>query len=116
MAKLDRVLVSISWDNKYPLADVRMLPKGCNDHNPLKVSFGGVRHFNQSIFRFEKWWLKMPEFGDVVKKAWDIKCHEADPVQIWQWKIRNLRRKIKGWNKNREAEIRRNKKELISEG
>jgi hypothetical protein len=54
--------------------------------------------------------------GEVFKQAWDIKCHEEDPVQIWQCKIRNLRRKIKGWNKNREAEIKRDKKELISEG
>jgi hypothetical protein len=40
MAKLDRVLASVSWDSKYPLSNVRMLPKGCSDHNPLRVSFG----------------------------------------------------------------------------
>jgi hypothetical protein len=34
MAKLDRVLVSVNWDNKYPLANVRMRPKGCSDDNP----------------------------------------------------------------------------------
>jgi hypothetical protein len=36
-------------------------------------------------------------------------------VQIWQCKIRNLRRKINGWNRNREAEIRRSKNKLINE-
>jgi hypothetical protein len=71
MAKLDRVLASVCWDSKYPLSNVRMLPKGCSDHNPLRVSFGGE---SQTIFRFEKWWLEMPEFGEVVRKAWDIEC------------------------------------------
>lgn len=36
-------------------------------------------------------------------------------MQIWQCKIRNLRRKINGWNRNREAEIRRSKNKLINE-
>jgi hypothetical protein len=31
-------------------------------------------------------------------------------VQIWQCKIRNLRRKNKGWNRNRGAEMRKSKK------
>lgn len=34
MAKLDRVFASVGWDNKYPLANVRMLPKSGSDHNP----------------------------------------------------------------------------------
>jgi hypothetical protein len=30
-----------------------------------------------------------------------------NPVGIWQCKIRNLRKKIKGWNRNREAKLRK---------
>jgi hypothetical protein len=35
----------------------------------LRVSFGGEKQFNQSIFRFEKWWLEMPDLEEVVKKV-----------------------------------------------
>jgi hypothetical protein len=116
LAKLDRNFVSVSRDNKYPLANVRMLPKSGIDHNPLRVNFGGDKQLNHSIFRFEKWWLEEPNFEEVVRKAWDLKCPKTDPIQIWQFKIRNLRRKIRAWNVNREAEMRKGKKELISEG
>jgi hypothetical protein len=73
------------------------------------VSFDKKGHNSQHIFRFEKWWLEMPDFTKVVEKAWDLKCPSSDPVQIWQCKIRNLRSKIRGWNRNRKAEIRKSK-------
>jgi hypothetical protein len=40
MAKLDRILASVDWEKKYPLAQVKMLPKVVSDHNPLKIHFG----------------------------------------------------------------------------
>jgi hypothetical protein len=40
MAALDRILVSIDWDAKYPLARLIMLPKGVSDHNTLRITFG----------------------------------------------------------------------------
>jgi hypothetical protein len=36
-------------------------------------------------------------------------------VSVWQSKMRNLRKKIKGWHINREAELRREKANLTSE-
>lgn len=58
MATLDRILVSIEWDSKYPLAKVQMLPKGVSDHNPLLINFGGRIMVKDPLFRFEKWWLE----------------------------------------------------------
>jgi hypothetical protein len=31
-----------------------------------------------------------------VKRWWDIDCSFSDPIDRWQYKMRNLRRKIKG--------------------
>jgi hypothetical protein len=50
----------------------------------------------------------MGEFLEVVQNAWDIECSMSDPVSIWQFKIRNLRRKVKRWSRNREAELKKN--------
>jgi hypothetical protein len=44
----------------------------------------------------------------VVQNAWDIECSMSDPVSIWQFKIRNLRRKVKRWSRNREVELKKN--------
>jgi hypothetical protein len=57
MATLDRILMTVEWEAKYPLAKVNMLAKGVNDHNPLVISFGERMIIKDPIFRFEKWWL-----------------------------------------------------------
>jgi hypothetical protein len=38
-----------------------------------------------------------------------------DPVSVWQFKIRNLGRKVRGWSRNRDSKIRKNRHELIKE-
>jgi hypothetical protein len=39
MATLDRTLISVELDIKYPLAKMSMLPKGASDHNPLLMNW-----------------------------------------------------------------------------
>jgi hypothetical protein len=41
MVVLDKILINVQWDAKYPLAKVDMLPKGVSDHNPIRIEFGG---------------------------------------------------------------------------
>jgi hypothetical protein len=43
----------------------------------------------------------------VVKKAWKIKGSASESMEIWQSKIRLLRRRIKGWSKNIEAKVKK---------
>jgi hypothetical protein len=69
LAALDIVLVSVSWDAKYPLARVRVLPKGVSDHNPLAIKFGENKSVSNHIFIFEKWWLEVDGFDELVKKV-----------------------------------------------
>jgi hypothetical protein len=38
-----------------------------------------------------------------------------DPVSVWQFKIRNLGRKVRGWSRNSDSKIRKNRHELIKE-
>jgi hypothetical protein len=61
------------------------------------------------MFKFEKWWLEVDGFAEVVKGAWQTRCPSSDPVEVCQFKIRLLMRKVKGWSKNMEAEVKREK-------
>jgi hypothetical protein len=54
-------------------------------------------------------------FHDFVKKTWNSVCPSSDPIEVWQFKIRLLRRKLKRWNRNVEVEMKRKEKTLISE-
>jgi hypothetical protein len=81
LAALDRILVSMDWESKYPLARVTNLPKGVSDYNPLMINFGDKNPV-EAIFRFEKWWLETEGFSDLVKKCWKGECHLFDPMDI----------------------------------
>jgi hypothetical protein len=52
------------------------------------------------LFKFEKWWLELEDFPEVVKKGWFANGPYSDPMDIWHYKIKFLRRKIRGWSKN----------------
>jgi hypothetical protein len=69
MATLDRTLASVEWEHKYPLAQVTMLSKGVNDHNPLLIKIGEQGNAKDPLFGFEKWWLEVEGFVEVVKKS-----------------------------------------------
>jgi hypothetical protein len=66
------------------------------------------------FFRFEKWWLKVEGFSKIVKNSYDSECLVDDPLEVWQFKIRILRKKLRGWSRNIESEMKRNKSSLLS--
>jgi hypothetical protein len=114
MATLDRILASVDWDAKHPLSKVLVLPKGVSNHNPLVIKFGEKLWIKDPIFRFEKWWLMVEGFSKIVKNSWDSECPVDDPLEVWQFKIRILREKIRGWSRNIESEMKRNKSSLLT--
>jgi hypothetical protein len=107
IATLDRILVTIDWEAKYPMAKVNILSKGATDHDPLKISFGEKVVIKEPIFRFKKWWLEREEFAHVVKKVWDIECPYTELEEVWQYKMKSLWKKVKGWSKNLELELKK---------
>jgi hypothetical protein len=44
-----------------------------------------------------------------------LECQSRDLVEVWQGRIRNLRKKIKGWSRNREAVLKKPKNKLVGE-
>jgi hypothetical protein len=67
------------------------------------------------MFRFEKWWLNHPGFREFVTKIWNTECIISEPIEIWQFKIRLLKKKIKGWARNVNAKVRKLKNNLLKE-
>jgi hypothetical protein len=50
------------------------------------------------MFHFEKWWLEVEGFEEMVKRIWQADCPLSDPLDNWQYKIRLLRKKVMGWS------------------
>jgi hypothetical protein len=57
----------------------------------------------------------MVDLEEVVKNTCNDVCSMEDPIDRWQFKISSLIRKLKGWHRNREAEVKKEKASLISE-
>jgi hypothetical protein len=88
---------------------VNTLPKEISDHTPLLIESGSNITFGKKKFRFEKWWLERADFTEVVKKAWNTQCSSLDHIEVWQSKIRTLRRMVRGWADNVVAELNKYK-------
>ena len=113
MATLDRVLVNTVFDQKYPLSNVLVASRAGSDHVPLIINFGLNHMPKTSPFRFEKWWLDRPEFPELIRNIWSAPCSFENPLDTWQFKVRLVRKKIKGWAKNVDADIKKRKKLLM---
>jgi hypothetical protein len=69
--KLDRVLASVEWEQKFPLVTVRALTRTGSDHTPLLIDSGEqAHHGSKTKFLFELSWLKQEGFFDMVSKEW----------------------------------------------
>jgi hypothetical protein len=54
--------------------------------------------------------LAIPEFTELVIKAWALEVNRNNVVDIWQEKLRMFRRLSGGWSSNFEAAARKRKK------
>jgi hypothetical protein len=115
MAAIDKVFVTTCWEQRFPSVSVKTLPRIGSDHTPLVLDSGAFVAPTVKQFRFEKWWLNIEDFKPLVIKTWNMPCSAVKSLDIWQHKIRLLRKTIKGWAINRESEQNKLKKQLIAE-
>lgn len=114
-ARIDRISATTEWDNAFPLTRVSALERSCSDHTPLVFDTGNNCSLGKKRFRFKKWWLENKDFKQIVIKACNSQDRTGSAMDIWQEKIRVLRRNVRGWAANMVAELNRNKKNLADE-
>ena len=115
MAVLDRILASTNFEAHYPMANVKSTSRLGSDHVPLIINLGEAQEIKPHLFRFEKWWLEQKNLADIVRDSWNDHCPLSNPLDIWQFKLRALRRKLKGWSLNINADLRKKKQALSEE-
>jgi hypothetical protein len=107
MSHIDRVFCTTDFNAKFPLARARALPKNTSDHVPIlwEVRYDGKS--KNSRFKLEKWWMQHSEFKEIVKQVWSAQGGGEIALDRWQNRIKALRKKARGWNKNVEVEIKK---------
>jgi hypothetical protein len=80
--KLDRILVTTDWEQKFPLASVQALTREISDHTPLLLDAGTPSHRgNARNFQFELGWLTRDGFFDLVKGVWESENRGRSPLE-----------------------------------
>jgi hypothetical protein len=89
--KLDRILVCMDFESKYPLSTVVALRREISNHTPLLFSTNSPSLAYHPQFKFELGWLLRDDFCDMVRDVWLSVIVEGSPLERWQAKIRRLR-------------------------
>ena len=113
LEKLDRILVTNSWEDIYPHAMVKKLPRKISGHNPLILCSGQNKKMPHIQFKFELNWIDNPNFLQEVDKIWGRPCRAKSPLDKIQQKLKLVKRYLKGWGFNLQGELRK-KKEIGS--
>jgi exonuclease III len=113
--KLDRVLASVAWEQKFPLVTVRALTRTGSDHAPILIDSGIKAHLgNRPRFSFELHWLRHDGFYDMIVREWQSVTTGSAPMDRWLNKLRHIRRFLKGWAKNLSGQYKKEKERLLS--
>jgi hypothetical protein len=99
---LDRILVSPTWEEKFPIVTVATLTRDLSDHTPLLITTV-ERPKIPPIFRFENFWFGREGLVDLVGQVWRQTYRGKSIEEIWAKRFRILHKKLKGWNRNIEG-------------
>lgn len=62
MEKLDRILITRTWEDIFPQPMVRKLPREISDYNPLIIFSKISKKLPHIQFKFELSWVDNPDF------------------------------------------------------
>ncbi|KAG6664926.1 hypothetical protein CIPAW_02G126800 [Carya illinoinensis] len=96
-SRLDRFLVSASWEVCFPDVRQKRLPRLCSDHCPIMLESGGTFRGLQ-YFKFENMWLEAEGFVDRVRMWWSLYGFSGTPSFALAAKVKPLKTDSKKWN------------------
>jgi hypothetical protein len=115
LEKLDRFLMSSSWEDIFPLTIVHKLVRDLSDHNPLILDTMEARANINRDFRFEKRWVKEEDFLDRVRRSWAQCVVANNSLDRLQKKLKNVKKSLKGWGANLRGTDIKKKKDISLE-
>jgi len=78
--KLDLILITTDWEQKFLLASVQALTREISDHTPLLLDAGNPSHRgNSRNFKFELGWLTRDFFLNWLKRFGNLKIEVGHP-------------------------------------
>ncbi|XP_026459700.1 uncharacterized protein LOC113360403 [Papaver somniferum] len=98
MCRLDRFLISPSFEQHYPFVTQLAKARPTSDHIPLLLEISDPS-WGPSPFRFEAMWFMENGFLQLLEDWWLSFCFAGTPSTVLWLKLKALKEKLKVWNK-----------------
>jgi hypothetical protein len=92
--RLNRIIVSSSWQEIFPMAHVKHLPMLYSDHAPILLRTTPTTKFCR-VFKLENWWLTLKGFDEECRRLWKQNQHLS-----WEQRRRKLGMGLQKWARN----------------
>lgn len=111
MAKLDRFLISTTWNGIFPNSKQTALANTSSDHCPILYE-ANTEIRKSAMFRFENMWLRSQDFIQHVKQIWEAQQPATTPMQL-HCKMQHLQKEIRTWTKGKIGNVKKQIKVCI---
>jgi hypothetical protein len=105
LVRLDRWFCSVEWADLCPDATLAALSSSLSNHCPILMSTS-VQIHTKRRFRFEKFWVKLEGFAEIIAGSWESAGAPVDPLRRLDFKLRKLPRDLQRWSSKRVGSIR----------
>lgn len=97
MVRLDRVLVSLDWEEMFPNSHLHTLGSDASDHCPLFLNTNPGA-MSKARFHFEILWPKFKDYEPTAAEAWGQPIATHGPLLRLDGKLRGLVRELQRWS------------------
>lgn len=105
LVKLDRVFCNKEWDDILPDVGLVALSSSLSDHCPLFLC-NQQRPFRRATFKFENFWVRVPDFLQIVQDAWTEPARGTNALMILHNRLQNTERALKAWSRSLFSQAR----------
>ena len=110
---MDRFLISNQWEDHFCAITQSALPHLVSNHSPIVLEARGFSS-GKSPFCFEKMWLKIEGFKDLVRSWWNGYSVESYSSHCIAKKLKALKKDLKNLNKEVVGNVSFNRAEAFS--
>jgi hypothetical protein len=109
LVRFDRWFASLEWEELFPDASLTAQSSSVSDHCPVLLSMVSDTHLGRR-FRFERFWLRLDGFAEVVQSLWDdgLDGEEppTEPIARLAFKLKQTSRGLQRWSQRKVGSIR----------